>query len=566
MEIIKKFLPLLLIIGLSYFAIKPLFMSGSFPIHDDTQVARVFEMSKALTDGMFPVRWVADLGYHYGYPIFNFYAPFAYYIGGLFHIIGFDALSATKIMMGLGMVLAGIFMYFFAKDFWGKLGGIIAALFYIYAPFHAVDLYVRGDLAEVWAYAFIPLAFYGLWNAYSLRKWKYVIFGSIGFAGVILSHNLTAMMITPFLFLAALLFYLYARQEERINKPYYPIIILFIGLLLAAFYWIPVFAEMKYTNVLSQLGGGADYKDHFVCLRQLWDSPWGFGGSTHGCIDGLSYKIGKFHILFSLFALFAGWILWRQDKRKFGFVVIIFISLLFSIFLMQSPSKFIWDSIPQMAFFQFPWRFLLVISFFISFLGGAGIWLAKKYIRFSIFYYIFVGIVGFYIIYLNSEVFVPQMYQNKNASDYTNTANLQWNTSRISDEYMPPAFIKPINPAQVPQNKISPKTGVIIDSLEEKTQRIEANITTKTKTDILIYHAYFPGWHVYIDGKQEYFKYFNRGLIVTIPEGTHNLVVKFSQTPIEKIANIVSLTGVFILFLGIIVTLRRQKKHAKKST
>ena len=34
-----------------------------FPIHDDTQVARVYEMGKALSDSMFPVRWVEDLGF-----------------------------------------------------------------------------------------------------------------------------------------------------------------------------------------------------------------------------------------------------------------------------------------------------------------------------------------------------------------------------------------------------------------------------------------------------------------------------------------------------------------------
>ncbi len=565
MEFIKKFLPIFLVVILSYFTIKPLFLSGSFPIHDDTQVARVFEMGKSLTDGMFPVRWVADLGYNYGYPIFNFYAPFAYYIGGFFNIIGFDALSATKIMMGLGMVLAGVFMYFFARDFWGKSGGIIAALLYLYAPYHALDLYVRGDVAEIWAYAFIPLAFYGLWNAYAQRKWRYVVFGSIGFAGIILSHNLTAMMITPFLFLAALLFYIYARQETRMEKPYYPVIILFIGMLLAAFYWLPVFAEMQYTNVLSQVGGGADYKDHFVCVRQLWDSAWGFGGSTHSCIDGLSYKIGKFHILFSLFSVVAAWLLWTQDKRKFGFVVIIIVSLLFSTFLMVSSSKFIWDSIPQMAFFQYPWRFLLIVSFFISFLGGAGIWLAKKYIRSSIFYYSFVGLIGLFIIYLNVEVFVPQMYLKKTASDYTNAYHLRWTTSRISDEYMPSHFVKPMIPSEVPENKIVSSNGISVNSLQEKTQKIEAELTLQTKKDILIHHAYFPGWHVYIDGKQEYFKYFGKGLIVTIPEGTHTLVLKYSQTPIEKAANVVSLTGVFILFLGII-TIRKRTKDAKENT
>src|SRR5690242_19867745 len=136
MKRIKYLLPFVIIVLLSYFAIKPFFISGFFPIDDDTQVARVFEMHKSLVDGMFPVRWVADLGYGYGYPIFNFYAPLAYYLGGLFTFI-FDALIATKIMMVIGIILSGVFMYLFAKQFWGISGGLISAFLYLYIPYHA---------------------------------------------------------------------------------------------------------------------------------------------------------------------------------------------------------------------------------------------------------------------------------------------------------------------------------------------------------------------------------------------------------------------------------------------
>src|SRR3990172_3966639 len=119
-------------------------------MHDDTQVVRVQQMAQALRDGQFPVRWVADLGYGYGYPIFNFYSPLPYYIGGFFNLIGFDALVATKIMFALGILLSGIFMYFLAREFWGEVGGIVSGLFYVYAPYHALDIYVRGAVDEFW--------------------------------------------------------------------------------------------------------------------------------------------------------------------------------------------------------------------------------------------------------------------------------------------------------------------------------------------------------------------------------------------------------------------------------
>ena len=311
MGFLRKYFGIIVVLVLSFWAIKPLFVPGFFPMHDDTQVARVFEMGKMLQSGMFPVRWVPDLGYGYGYPIFNFYAPLAYYVGGFFTLLGFDALIATKIMMLVGIILAGIFMYLLAREFWGELGGIVSSLFYIYAPYHALDIYVRGDVAEVWAYGLIPLMFFGFYKLYqqlSIKNdlppiisnfkfqisnfyvWKWVVVGSLGYAGVILSHNLTAMMVTPFITIVILLYCFIAYRNKKLFIIYCLVFTILLGLMLSAFYWIPALLEMKYTNVLSQIGGGADFRNHFICLGQLWDSQWGFGGSAQGWIEGLSFK------------------------------------------------------------------------------------------------------------------------------------------------------------------------------------------------------------------------------------------------------------------------------------
>ena len=104
----KKYWVILIVLVLSLGAIRGFLSPGLFPIHDETQVERVYQMSEALKDGQFPVRWVEDLGYGYGYPIFNFYAPLAYYFGGFLTLIGFNALVAAKLMMIFGILLSGV--------------------------------------------------------------------------------------------------------------------------------------------------------------------------------------------------------------------------------------------------------------------------------------------------------------------------------------------------------------------------------------------------------------------------------------------------------------------------
>ena len=156
----KRVLLVLIILFLSYVTVKPLFVSGFFPMHDDTQVGRVVAMGKALRTGQFPVRWVADLGYGYGYPIFNFYGPLPYYFGGSLYALGFQGLFATKVMMVAGIVLAGVTMFVLSSSVFGLYGGLLSGMLYVYAPYHAVQLYVRGSVGELWAYGFLPLVLY----------------------------------------------------------------------------------------------------------------------------------------------------------------------------------------------------------------------------------------------------------------------------------------------------------------------------------------------------------------------------------------------------------------------
>lgn len=591
MKYIKSFLPLLFLILLSYWSIKPFFDPGFFPMHDNTQVQRVYEMHQALADGMFPVRWVSHLGYNYGYPIFNFYAPFAYYVGSFFAVLGFDALIATKLMMVLGLVLAGVFMYFLAKEFWGKGGGIIAGLLYLYTPYHAVNMYVRGAVAELWAYAFIPLAFWGMYKVFhvllpsadSPKKivkrtqkslWLWISVGAIGYAGVILSHNLTAMMVTPFLFSYGVLLYIIARMKE-VMQPYFILVSFLVGIMLSAFYWLPTLQEMQYTNVISVVGGKSDYRLHFVCPSQVWDSPWGFGGSTLGCVDGMSFKIGKLHILLASIGLLSLLILRKKQKTTFVLLLFFLGLLLFSGFLMLRESYFLWNLFPQMAFFQFPWRFLIMVSFLTSLFGGAIIWLLKLFITTKIPkskllpFFMYGAIVAFAggIVVFNGKLFTPQMMVQATAESFTNPYHLQWVTSRISDEYMPQGFKKPRKSDEMPKEKIvlqdaSGKVGM----LETKTHVLQAEVDTPRKTIATVHLAYFPAWHLILDNKEIPYKIVTNGLQIEIPKGKHTLTAKFIQTPIEIIGNIISLTGVIVLLLGIIITHRKDHIHAKKTT
>ncbi|PIR80137.1 MAG: hypothetical protein COU25_01660 [Candidatus Levybacteria bacterium CG10_big_fil_rev_8_21_14_0_10_35_13] len=567
MNIFKKLLPFAVIVILSYFSYKPLLGPGFFPIHDDTQVARVYEMTKSLKDGLFPVRWVEDLGYGYGYPIFNYYNPFPYYLGGFLGLFGIDALLATKTVMLLGILLSGFTMFILARQFWDDLGGILAALFYVYAPYHAVDIYIRGDIAEFWAYAFIPLVFYGLWKTFKEKKFVYVAFTSIIYALLIASHNLTAMMVSPFL-LAFVIYLIAKNKKELIINSLYLFSSLFLGIIISAFYWFPALLEINFSNVLSQIGGGADFRDHFVCLPQLWTSIWGYGGSVRGCTDGVSFMIGKYHILTSLilFTVSVIFIFWKKnsslinkEKDKLLLIIIAFAAFLTSVFFTLELSGPLWEFIKPMEFFQFPWRFLLMASFFSSFISGGLLLFVFKFTKNINLKYIWPAFIFLFIVSVSLKFFVPQIKLSKESADYTSDFNLKWTASRISDEYMPKNFIKPKSYNEIKSFNSLRGTDIVLQSLSKKTQEINLELNVLKDTSIIFSIAYFPSWKAYVDSNPAEITNKDGQILIKVKSGLHKINFKFVSTPVQTVSNLISIAGILAITIGIIYSSRKHE-------
>lgn len=546
-----------LILLLSLFSIYPFFYPGLFHIHDDTQVARVYEMGKALKDGNFPVRWVQDLGYGYGYPLFNFYAPLAYYIGGFFSLVGLSALLSTKFMMILGILLSAVCMYIAAQSIWGKYGGFIAALFYLYAPYHAVDIYVRGDVAEFLAYAFIPLLLYGLSEYYKKEKYRYIVVTICAYAAIILSHNLTGLMITPFFGIEILCYGIAFYRKKKFKQLANIFSIPVFAVLVSAFYWLPALGEMHFTNVLSQVGGGADYRDHFVCVSQFWNSFWGYGGSAKGCLDGLSFRIGKLQLVLLAISVLFSVRLIKKQKYQFTIAIASLCLFIVSILLTLEMSRPIWELIPIMAFFQYPWRFLGLASFFLAlFIGSL---FSEKNIRFKKVEFsivIPVIIIVCILLYVSVDIFKPQRFDSITNRDYLSDYNLKWETSKISDEYMPSAFIKPFRYEDIPQ-AVTRNTEIKTTTIVDKTNRIKVKVSAKAAQKTQLRIAYFPFWKIYINNAVSNYKVEEGKITIEIPQGDSIIEAVIHQTQLETFSNILSIIGMVVLVTGIIIARKR---------
>lgn len=563
----------LAVLVLSIPTILPLFNQGMFTVHDDTQLVRVQQMAAALADGQFPVRWVSDLGYGYGYPLFNFYAPLPYYAGALFVLLGFSPVIATKLMFGLGILLPAASMFLLARAYWGFWGGLLSAVLYQYAPYHAVEVYIRGAVGEYWAMGLLPLALLGVSGKYPRYG---LLIGSASYAGIILSHNILGMLLVLFTapIMAKELWQRYrskANKTDKITmknkgnrKKFTVITTVVLGLGISAFFWLPAVGEMKYTEVDKIIGGIADPRNHFVFPDQLWDSPWGYAGSAPGRADGMSFKIGKLHILLGslgILGILGGLGLLGRAGRKKNRVAeeaTFALLLVISLFMMLEVSRPVWDALPFLLYIQYPWRFLVFTLFSLSFFGGALGVFPSVHPRNFIKPLIITG-ASIFVIAVNAKYFQPQAYVFLDDETYASAPYVKWRTSKISDEYLPKDFPVPAVPEGIARNTFSTYQDGSIEELTDTSFRHTARVTARDETPLFIHIAAFPGWKIFLDSKKIEHEVKYGIMYASVPEGTHIVDAKFTNTPLRIIANSVSLVS-FLLLFGTIGKVQLRKK------
>ena len=96
-DIISRYIKIIVVL-ISIPAVRYLFVKGYFGVSDDLHIGWLFEMDRAIKMLQFPPRFVPDLSFGFGYPLFTFVYPFPFYIAELFHLIGFSLVNSVKLV------------------------------------------------------------------------------------------------------------------------------------------------------------------------------------------------------------------------------------------------------------------------------------------------------------------------------------------------------------------------------------------------------------------------------------------------------------------------------------
>ncbi len=415
-------------------------------------------------------------------------------------------------------------MYYLARKFWGPAGAVVSALLYIYAPYRAVDVWVRGALPEALAFVLFPVIFYHFDKLCQHVNKRNFFWLTVSAAALITTHNLSALMLTPFLGL----WWLYRWWQTRSVSSLIPLAFAAVlAGLLSAYYLLPVVAESKYITLAQTTQGYYDYRAHFTTLNQLFISNfWGYGGSTWGPNDTMSFAVGYSHWILPLVLLLPV-LIWPKLNRVRGLFIVCLVLGWLAVLLTHNKSAFIWTHISPMAYIQFPWRFLTLATLFFSLASGAIAQLSSRRV--------IIGALLVLVVILNYSFYRPDIWRA--VSDAQQFSGSLWDEQRASA--LPDYW--PVFGQQMPTSYALTQPRILL----------------RTSNYIKVQYpiVYFPGWRAWVDKRPlNVFPEGKLGLItIRVPVPYSKIELKLTNTFPRTLGNylsLVSLLGLIVWYLS----------------
>ncbi|MCJ7792896.1 MAG: hypothetical protein MUP45_02880 [Candidatus Marinimicrobia bacterium] len=580
------------LIAILFLSLLPLFVffldSRLVHTHDGlVHLPRLAAWFKALGEGQIPVRWAGDLNYGYGTPVLIFMYPWPYFLGSLFLGLGMGLVGAFKSVLALSFLVSGITFFLFADAFFqSKEKAFLATVFYQFTSFRLVEMITRGAAGEVWTYAFLPLALWGLLKIFSKQKMKspsaqklrvprnfeegsdspkdfdtpallvrlrrtcasWSKFRPIRLDAVVLSGFLLTAFATGLLilshnsvslsfFLILLLFILFF--GKRMTDYLLALTALGMGLALAAFYWLPALWERQYTY--GDLFMKDLYLDHFPSLKQLfWPNLF---NQSFGQVHHVAVQIGFFPLLalgLATFFLFKRKLKERERKTVLFSLTLFFLCL----FFMQPISLSLWQKFALLRQFQFSWRLLSLVTLATALASFSFFQISSFKKKRPFFLLIF-------LVVLTSLAYwrPPEGFDRIEEADY-------WNFPLNTTYFGEANTIWAGNPPEsYPDQRVAiiEGEGEVAQFTKQSNQQ-RFRVLAETEVNLVSRTIFFPGWRVFADQQPvpiEFQDQNYRGLITfRLPPGEHQVEIKFGRTKDRLISETISLVSFCLLIVG----------------
>ena len=499
-----------------------------------------------------PLKYIAN---NLGYGTRFFYPPIphltAAYITKILSIFNVGNVAiGMRITQWITLFASGVTFYLLGeKIFKNKKIAMLLSLFYMTAPYHLAEIFVRDAFSEIFIPVAIPLIVLGLLYLIENNHKRFFLCFVGGYTLAIYSH--LAMTIYFTLMLLVTFFVVYFKQIFTKKNIVYLIKASGLILLLTASFWMPLL-EIKLMGsygifMPNYMTGKGGLKYSTISIGEL------FAFNREIDFHFIRYNLQLFVTIMFFISLF-----FVIKKKLWKEKVWIFLLIFTVLSVIMITNLFPWYYIPDiLQALQFPWRLVIYIAFGAILIAGICLKQVENKKCFNIICCILLlfTLIGTYV---NIDHLEESQIDIHNINNPKSMGN--------EKEYLPEKALKNIDYFNNRNNDIIIKsgTGKIIKKIDNVPD-LTFEVNTSETIVIELPRIYYMGYQLEGNGQKIELTESDNGFLQATIQQSGTYTLTYEKTTIMKLANILNL-GTVIVLVGMAIIKKKKVKLLVEKT
>jgi len=544
--------PAFICILVSLAAITPFFLVGEEPgtgccggtmpvTHDGVAHFNLMQsFYSGLKEGNLYPSWQAETNRGYGAPATIFYPPAIYYLTSAIHVFARSWLATFWIAYVILMVGSGISFYALARSSLSRQAASIAMVAYLIAPYHLINHYQRGAIAECLGMVWLPLVILFAFD----RRYSNLS----RFVGLAMSSGLLLWSHPPTAYQTALVFGPILVAADIWKRQWKHLVVAGLatvaGLFIASAYVVPAFFEQRFIHA-DDIARTWPYAESYV---------FNFASTRYNHYkDDFIVRIDYIWLLCFLQILgAAAWLIALKVRTALLWITAGVISL----FLVTKLSAPLNSLIPGLAIGVFSWRMLAIASLSVAMLAGCAYYAFENWVRqflrlqqyssLAISLAILFSSLLFSVVYVGMPMYRAEAFK-------PNPGHSHFSLLPVT------AFEDAVDAPPVRVVSGNGEFSVIKWNSQERIVRM--NMQEPGTVSVRTY--FFPGWTAIAkDSQLEVRPGADGEILAAVPQGKYDLLLEFRPTKVRHVSRIITLVSLIIVaVLAAVDQLTRKRRH-----
>ncbi len=525
---------------------------GAMPMTHDSWMHynQMRSFDRGLASGRIYPRWDDETHDGYGAPTTSFYPPGAYYLTSAVYFLIRDWRWVWVGFYWLASFGSAAAIYLYARQTMSRGASIVAAAVYVFAPYHLINQYQRGAMAEFLSFVWAPLSLLfaeRLLGESSRRKQLLNAAGlAASFGAFLWSHPPTAYQ---FLLVFGSCFAIWPIRRGEWRKLAIVGGALLLGSMLAASYFYPAILEQHLINA-DDVERTWPYHASYV-----YDSAWQVYDRA---VNPFFVRIDRIWI-FTVVAILVTAATLFIFKRRSGRVWLWTSAGLLSCFLMTKYSAPIGKLIPKIEIGVFSWRMLALASLSVALLAGEVCSTAFRRKRLDNQTVPPEGGTNVLLLAASLPVLLGALAMS---AWYVVWPMWRGQSFEPNPDHYNYATLPRGAPREVPKMELAElAAGNGRVTIERWTpERRELRVELEEPDQLRLRTSNFAGWTALVDGQGVKIREGAvKNIVIDLPAGEHQVTLDFRSTPIRRAGNFITVLS-FALLISIIVVASKRRR------